>query len=54
MLKQEINTPLRDDQFGLEQPPGAEVVRLDQPLPRAAAPPQGETAPRKIILEDRL
>jgi outer membrane lipoprotein-sorting protein len=39
MLKLEINKPLRDDQFALEQPPGAEVVRLDQPQSSAAAPP---------------
>lgn len=45
MLKLELNTSLRDDQFGLEQPPGAEVVRLDQPQARAAAPPQGEDRP---------
>ena len=38
MLKLEINKPLRDDQFALEQPPGAEVVRLDQPQSSAAAP----------------
>jgi outer membrane lipoprotein-sorting protein len=31
MLKLEINKPLTDDQFTLEQPPGAEVVHLDQP-----------------------
>ncbi len=45
MLKLEINTPLKDDQFGLEQPPGAEVVRLDQPPSRAAAPPPGQDHP---------
>lgn len=39
ILKLEVNKPLRDDQFALEQPPGAEVVRLDQPRSRAAAPP---------------
>ncbi len=41
MLKLEINKPLRDDQFALEQPPGAEVVRLDKPQPQssAVAPP---------------
>jgi hypothetical protein len=39
MLKLEINKPLRDDQFALEQPPGAEVVHLDQPPSRAAVPP---------------
>src|ERR1022692_144885 len=42
MLKLEINKPLRDDQFSLEQPPGAEVVHLDKPQSSAAAPPQGE------------
>jgi hypothetical protein len=41
MLKLEINKPLRDDQFALEQPPGAEVVHLDRPRPQssAVAPP---------------
>jgi hypothetical protein len=31
MLKVEINHPLTDDQFVLEQPAGAEVVHLDRP-----------------------
>ena len=31
MLKLEINKPLQDDQFVLEQPPGADVEHLDQP-----------------------
>ena len=31
MVKLEINKTLTDDQFTLEQPPGAEVVHLDQP-----------------------
>jgi hypothetical protein len=39
MLKLEINKPLRDDQFALEQPPGAEVVHLDKPLSSAARVP---------------
>jgi outer membrane lipoprotein-sorting protein len=38
MLKLEINKPLRDDQFALEQPPGAEVVHLERPQSSAAAP----------------
>ena len=42
MLKLEMNKQLRDDQFSLEQPPGAEVVHLDKPQSSAAAPPQGE------------
>jgi len=37
MLKLEINKPLRDDQFALEQPPGAEVVNLDHPQPQSSA-----------------
>ena len=40
MLKVEINKALRDDQFALEQPPGAEVVHLDKPQSSAAAPPR--------------
>jgi Domain of unknown function (DUF4292) len=39
ILKMEINKPLRDDQFALEQPPKAEVVDLDHPPARAALPP---------------
>lgn len=31
MLKVEINKRLRDDQFALQQPPGAEVVNLSRP-----------------------
>lgn len=31
MLKVELNTALRDDQFVLEQPEGADVVHLDRP-----------------------
>jgi hypothetical protein len=30
-VKLELNTPLSDDKFELEQPPDAEVVHLDQP-----------------------
>ena len=42
VLKMEINKPLRDDQFALEQPPGAVVVNLDHPQSSAAAPPAAE------------
>jgi outer membrane lipoprotein-sorting protein len=31
IVKLQINEPLTDDKFALEQPPGAEVVHLDQP-----------------------
>jgi hypothetical protein len=42
LLKLEINKQLRDDQFALQQPPGAEVVNLDQPESNGtAAPPAG-------------
>jgi hypothetical protein len=39
MLKLEMNQPLRDDQFALEQPPGAEVVHLDKPQSSSAHVP---------------
>jgi hypothetical protein len=38
MLKLEINKPLTDDQFVLQQPPGVEVIHLDHPPTSAAAP----------------
>jgi outer membrane lipoprotein-sorting protein len=38
ILKLEINKPLRDDQFALEQPPGAEVVHLDKPQTSSVGP----------------
>jgi outer membrane lipoprotein-sorting protein len=37
ILKLEMNKPLRDDQFALEEPPGAEVVHLDRPQPQSSA-----------------
>ena len=42
MVKLEINKALADDQFTLEQPPGAEVVRLDGSNPSAAKSPAGQ------------
>jgi len=41
MVKVEINHPLSDDQFVLEQPAGAEVVHLDHMQSSLAAPPAG-------------
>lgn len=42
MLKLEINKALTDEQFALQQPPGAEVVHLDKPQQSSAAgPPAG-------------
>lgn len=38
MLKLEINTPLRDDQFVLEQPAGAQVIHLDRPQSSLVVP----------------
>src|SRR5271165_654696 len=38
MLKVDINKPLTDEQFVLEQPEGAEVVHLDRPQSTLAAP----------------
>jgi Domain of unknown function (DUF4292) len=47
LLKVEINKPLRDDQFALHPPPGAEVVNLDRPQPQssAAVPPPDPPPP---------
>lgn len=42
IVKLEINPPLTDDQFQLDQPPGADVVRLDQPHPRSANASDGK------------
>lgn len=39
ILKLDMNKPLKDEQFTLEQPPGAEVVRLDKPQSSAAQTP---------------
>jgi outer membrane lipoprotein-sorting protein len=38
MLKLDINSPLKDDQFVLNQPPGAQVVHLDQPQSSLVVP----------------
>jgi hypothetical protein len=38
MLKVDINTPLKDDQFVLQQPPGAQVVHLDAPQSSLVSP----------------
>ncbi len=37
VIKLELNKPMTDDQFALQQPPGAEVVRLDRPAARASS-----------------
>lgn len=42
ILKLEMNRPLTDDQFALEQPPGAEVVHLDQSHSAAAKSSDGQ------------
>jgi hypothetical protein len=35
-----MNSPLKDDQFVLEQPAGAQVIHLDEPQSSLALPPQ--------------
>ena len=42
VLKLEMNKPLKDDQFVLEQPPGADVVRLDRPQSSSVATPSAD------------
>jgi len=41
IAKLELNEPLPDDKFALEQPPGADVVRLDQPKSSASPTAHG-------------
>lgn len=43
VLKLDMNSPLKDEQFTLAQPPGAEVVHLDRPRPSAAGGPISES-----------
>ncbi len=43
MLKVEVNKPLKDDQFTLQEPPGAEVVHLDKPQASAGGAGPGST-----------
>jgi outer membrane lipoprotein-sorting protein len=47
MVKLEINRPLKDEQFALAQPPGAEVVHLDQPKASSIKGGSGPTLTRK-------
>jgi len=42
ITKVTVNGPLQDDQFALDQPPGSQLVNLDEPNVNAAAP---DTAP---------
>ena len=47
MVKLDINRQLKDEQFALAQPPGAEVVRLDQPNANSVKGGSGPTLTRK-------
>jgi len=52
VVKLTINEPLRDDQFALQQPPGSQVVNLDETSQNAAAnaatsPASDNNAPKK-------
>jgi outer membrane lipoprotein-sorting protein len=42
IVKIDLNQPLPDDKFQLEQPPGAEVVHLEKPEAQSSSGPQGE------------
>jgi outer membrane lipoprotein-sorting protein len=44
VIKLELNQPLSNDKFVLEQPPGVEVVHLDQPTTSAAHPEDGRSS----------
>jgi outer membrane lipoprotein-sorting protein len=43
LVKLELNQPLPDDKFVLEQPPGVEVIHLDQPTAGSAGQPQNSS-----------
>jgi outer membrane lipoprotein-sorting protein len=39
LVKLDLNQPLTDDKFAMEQPPGVDVVHLDKPETTSASPP---------------
>jgi len=47
MLKVEMNKPLKDEQFTLVQPSGAEVVHLDRPQSSTARVPESDAGNRR-------
>lgn len=47
IVKLQLNQPLSDDQFVLQQPPGAEVVHLDQPQASQASTSNGTDGKRE-------
>jgi hypothetical protein len=47
VLKLEMNKPLKDEQFALEQPPGADVVNLEGPQSSSAARPGADRKNRR-------
>jgi hypothetical protein len=47
MVKLQLNGTLTDDQFVLQQPPGAEVLNLAQPEGGQPAKPEGSTSPHQ-------
>ena len=50
VVKLVINEPLRDDQFALQQPPGSQLIDLDQPNQTALSAPssaQTSSSPKK-------
>ena len=44
VVKLDINQPLPDDKFVLQQPPGVPVVNLDQPQASTGQPPAGDSS----------
>jgi outer membrane lipoprotein-sorting protein len=44
IVKLQLNEPLPDDKFALEQPPGAQVVHLDQPQSSLVSRPEAKQA----------
>jgi outer membrane lipoprotein-sorting protein len=44
IVKLDLNQPLPDDKFILEQPSGAEVVHLDKPATQSSSAPHGDSS----------
>jgi outer membrane lipoprotein-sorting protein len=47
IIKLELNQQMPDDKFALEQPPGAQVVRLDKENSQLNSPPSGQNNPQQ-------
>ena len=52
IIKLELNQQMPDDKFALEQPPGAQVVRLDKENSQLNSPPSGQNNPQQLVTDE--